>query len=64
MKKARGEGALSVQEYDEIEEKLKRSTKSQNTNLDKSACSICFTSPLKIPGALLPNPIVSIPIHS
>ena len=34
MKKARDEGDLSDQEYDEIEEKLKRSTKSQNTNLD------------------------------
>jgi hypothetical protein len=34
MKKARDEGDLSDQEYDEIEEKLKRSNKSQNTNLD------------------------------
>ena len=35
LKKAKDEGAISDQEYHEMKEKLKRTNKNQNLNLDK-----------------------------
>ena len=35
LKKAKDEGAISDQEYNEMKEKLKRTNKNQNMNLDK-----------------------------
>ena len=35
LKKAKDEGAISDQEYNEVKEKLKRTNKNQNMNLDK-----------------------------
>jgi uncharacterized membrane protein len=35
LKKAKDEGAISDQEYNEMKEKLKRTNKNQNMNFDK-----------------------------
>jgi hypothetical protein len=35
LKKAKDEGAISDQEYNEMKEKVKRTNKNQNMNLDK-----------------------------
>ena len=36
LKKAKDEGAISDQEYNEMKEKLKRTNKNQHMNLDKA----------------------------